>query len=419
MAQIDLVAEEMYNAANVEVGLVADCAPAVDQIAEALEGRQLKSKDSGWLTKLTEQASKNRAALDEMMASDSVPISPYRLLRDVRDSLPRDATISVDGEITLGVGRLVLPSYLSRHRLNSGTTACMGTGVPYAIGAKLARPNQTSIGVLGDYAFGASGMEVETAARVGANAVFVIVNNGGISGRGSQRRTFGDEAPLISGLLQPATRRWRRWSTALPPGGRPGGDPSDNRTRDRLRSRRRRQCDGRHRGRRPARRRVFVSRLDDCVLGRARSCTPPPPFPERTVPMSSRYPRRRRTRLESMAYAEPSAICSITITTARRLPVFADGSLATSCADLLVRGANDSDVKLHAFCLMPDHAHLLVSPSIDVSIIEFVRRFKGLSTRLWWIWSIVDRCGSRGFTIIFCARMKILVGPWSTSSTIQ
>ncbi|HEX2174256.1 MAG TPA: thiamine pyrophosphate-binding protein [Dehalococcoidia bacterium] len=201
IAHVDIVAEEMYSAANVEVGLVADCAAAVDQIGQALQGRKLKSAGTGWLAGLSEQASKSRAALDELMASDAVPLSPYRLLRDVRDSVPRNTTFSVDGEITLGIGRLVLPSYYPRHRLNSGTTACMGTGVPYAIGAKLARPDEPSVAVLGDYAFGASAMEVETAARMEAPTVFVIVNNAGIGGRVLQKNTFGSEEPLVSGLL--------------------------------------------------------------------------------------------------------------------------------------------------------------------------------------------------------------------------
>ena len=201
LAQIDLAAEEMYSAAELEVGLVADCGAAIDQLCTVLESRRLASSQSGWLDSLIDKSARHRAALDEIMDSDAVPISPYRLFRDVRDCLPRDATISVDGEITLGIGRLVLPSFLPRHRLNSGITACMGVGVPYAIGAKIARPDQPSIAMLGDYAFGASAMEVETAARVGAAVVFVIVNNGGITGRVSQNRSFRPEDPLISGLL--------------------------------------------------------------------------------------------------------------------------------------------------------------------------------------------------------------------------
>jgi len=202
IAQIDVVAEEMSSAADVEIGLVADCATGVGALCDALDGRRLASADNGWLGSLTEICAKNRAALEERLASDVEPISPYRLFREIRDCVPRETTLSVDGEITLGLGRLILPSFLPRHRLNSGTTACMGTGVPYAIAAKLARPDQPSVAVLGDYAFGASAAEIETAARVGANVVFVIVNNGGIAGRISQRSTFRPEDPLISGLLQ-------------------------------------------------------------------------------------------------------------------------------------------------------------------------------------------------------------------------
>lgn len=201
IAHVDLIGEELYSAANVEIGLVADCAAAADQIADALADRKLRTTQTNWLSSLAEQASKNRAALEEMMASDAQPISPYRLLRDVRDSIARDATVSVDGEITLGIGRLVIPSYYPRHRLNSGIQACMGTGVPFAIGAKLARPELQSVAVLGDYAFGASAMEVETAARMNAAVVFVIVNNAGVVGRMAQKNTFGPDAPLVSGLL--------------------------------------------------------------------------------------------------------------------------------------------------------------------------------------------------------------------------
>lgn len=202
IAQIDVVEEEMYSAADIEIGLVADCAVAVEDLCRALEGRPLKSAKSGWLDQLRETSMQNSALYDEQMASNARPITHFRLWRDVRDTVARDATVVVDGEITLGVGRVVMPSYLPRHRLNSGTTGCMGVGVPYAIGAKLARPDKQVVAVLGDYAFGASGMEVETAARVGAGVVFVIDNNEGIAGHMIQDQMFphGD-APRIASLL--------------------------------------------------------------------------------------------------------------------------------------------------------------------------------------------------------------------------
>ena len=58
----------------------------------------------------------------------------------------------------------------------------MAYGLSAAIGAKLARPEAPSVAILGDYAFGAAALEVETAARVGAPVVFVVANNEGIAG---------------------------------------------------------------------------------------------------------------------------------------------------------------------------------------------------------------------------------------------
>ncbi len=101
----------------------------------------------------------------------------------------------------MGVCRVVLPSYGARTRLNAGTTGCMGTGVPYAIGAHLARPDRPSVAVLGDYAFGAAAMEVETAARIGARVVFVVSNNEGIAGHLLQDHMLPPGSPPIASLL--------------------------------------------------------------------------------------------------------------------------------------------------------------------------------------------------------------------------
>jgi len=201
IAQVDIVAEEMTSAADVEIGIVADCALAADAIADALSNTTLKSGDGSWAAGLRESATKNEAAIAEQMDSDQEPINHYRLLREIRDVLPEEANVSVDAEMTMGVARAVLPTFRARSILNSGTTGCMGTGVPYAIGAKLALPGWPAVAVVGDYAFGAAGMEVETAARVGAPVVFVVSNNAGIAGHSIQDRMFAADSPPIAALL--------------------------------------------------------------------------------------------------------------------------------------------------------------------------------------------------------------------------
>jgi 2-hydroxyacyl-CoA lyase 1 len=201
IAQVDIEAEEFASSANVELGITADCGIAVAQLNDALAGHTLRSASSGWSDQLREACVKNESTIAEAMASDEQPINHYRLLRDVRDAVTRETALSVDGELTMGVARAVLPAYNARLMLNSGTTGCMGTGLPYAMGAKLARPEFPSVAVLGDYAFGAAAMEVETAIRCNIAAVFVVSNNAGIAGHSIQDRLFGPDAPPIAALL--------------------------------------------------------------------------------------------------------------------------------------------------------------------------------------------------------------------------
>ena len=201
MAQIDVCPEELYSSAALELGVVADAAVAAEQLCAALDGRALRSAGTDWVATLERQREQNEAPVRKAMELDSVPINPYRLVREIRDALPRDANLSVDGETIMGISRVILPSFRARSRLNSGTTGCMGTGVPYAIGAKLARPDAPSVAVLGDYAFGAAGIEVETAARVGAKVVFVVANNEGIAGHMIQDHMLPPDSPRIASLL--------------------------------------------------------------------------------------------------------------------------------------------------------------------------------------------------------------------------
>jgi thiamine pyrophosphate-dependent acetolactate synthase large subunit-like protein len=207
IAQIDIEPEEFHSAAPVEIGVVADCRVAVDALNEALEGRTLRVTSSGWGDTLRDKGEQNEASLAEQMTSDQQPINHYRLIADVRDAIERDAIVTEDGEFTMAVMRQVMPTHVGRHRLGAGTTGCMGTGMPYAVGAKLARPDRQVVAVLGDYAFGAAAMEVETCARLDIPVVIVVSNNAGIAAHTIQDRSFPPDAPPIAALLPAAYER--------------------------------------------------------------------------------------------------------------------------------------------------------------------------------------------------------------------
>jgi hypothetical protein len=158
----------------------------------------------------------NEAKLRGAMESDAMPIDPHRLVAEVRAALPRDASVSVDGETIMGIARQIMPSYGERRLFNAGTTGCMGTGVPYAVGAKLARPEAPSVAIVGDYAFGAAALEVETAARVGAPVVFVVANNEGIAGHMIQDNFFPPDRRASRRSCPRTTRSSPSSSMAMP-----------------------------------------------------------------------------------------------------------------------------------------------------------------------------------------------------------
>ena len=169
LAQVDLVEEEFYSGADLDLGIVADVGAAVEALDDALGGRGFRTADGVWFDTLAQARDRNEARLRQHFDPRAVPIHPPRVAEELRRILPRDASIVAEGEITMAVARTMIPSFGMRTRLNAGTTGCMGTGVPYAIGAKLARPKAASVLVCGDYAFGAAFNDIETAQRVGAN----------------------------------------------------------------------------------------------------------------------------------------------------------------------------------------------------------------------------------------------------------
>jgi acetolactate synthase-1/2/3 large subunit len=104
-------------------------------------------------------------------------VSPGRLLNALQETFGRETIFTTDsGNGTfLAVEGLVLdkPGKL----LAPVDYSCMGYSVPAAIGAKLAAPSSPVVALAGDGAFLMTGLEMLTAASVGASAVFIVLRD--------------------------------------------------------------------------------------------------------------------------------------------------------------------------------------------------------------------------------------------------
>lgn len=188
---IDIEAEEIGFNREAEVGIVGDAKAVLQQILTEMEGRTAgvaeRAEEGPWLTALREKVDSNAESMQSRLTSDANPIVTHRLLHEISQVFPRDTIFTVDGQQTLAAGRQVLQSHTPASRLNSGSNGCMGVGVPFAVGAKLARPDAPVVSVNGDCAFGFNSMEMETAVRHGVPIVFIINNNSGIVGGALER----------------------------------------------------------------------------------------------------------------------------------------------------------------------------------------------------------------------------------------
>jgi acetolactate synthase-1/2/3 large subunit len=131
-----------------------------------------------WVAHLREKETEKRAAEDAELSDGRSPLHPMRLYKELGEVLDRDAIVIGDGGDFVSYAGRVIDTYAPGCWLDPGPFGCLGTGPGYALAAKLARPDKQVVLLVGDGAFGFSGMEFDTLARHGVNIVAVMGNNG-------------------------------------------------------------------------------------------------------------------------------------------------------------------------------------------------------------------------------------------------
>ncbi len=113
------------------------------------------------------------------LTSNDTPINPYRAIWDLQQAVDLRNTIATHDA---GTPRDMMVPFWRALEPNSyigwGKSTHLGYGIPLALGAKVARPEKTVLNVMGDLAFGMSGLEIETAARNHLGTLTVVFNNG-------------------------------------------------------------------------------------------------------------------------------------------------------------------------------------------------------------------------------------------------
>lgn len=154
--------------------ILADPTLALNAIVEAA-GNRAPSLDQAWADGLREKQRQRTAggrATPELGEDDK--IHPQKLFEAIAELADEDYIAIADGGDLLSFARIGLRA---RTYLDAGAFGCLGVGVPFGIAAALAFPDRQVISVNGDGAYGINAMEIDTAVRHGAKAVFIVSNN--------------------------------------------------------------------------------------------------------------------------------------------------------------------------------------------------------------------------------------------------
>ena len=132
---------------------------------------------------------------------ESAPTNGYRAVHDLMQVIDPDKTIAIhDAGGSRGYVSQFWVATKPLSYIGMGGMAAMGWSMGAAIGAKLARPDHLVTHILGDASFGMTGMEIETAVRMGLPTLTVVVNNGGTGGGMMQMQRPTGPPPAMAEL---------------------------------------------------------------------------------------------------------------------------------------------------------------------------------------------------------------------------
>ena len=141
-------------------------------------GNREPSLDKAWADGLRrrhrERVQLAATAKDRPAIGDDGKVHPRSIFDAVAQVAAPDYIGIADGGDLLSFARTGLQSNIY---MDAGAFGCLGVGVPFAVAAALALPGRQVISVNGDGAFGINAMEIDTAVRHGAKAVFIVSNN--------------------------------------------------------------------------------------------------------------------------------------------------------------------------------------------------------------------------------------------------
>ena len=203
--QVDIDPGEIGRNRPADLGIVGDVSKVLSQLSDYVEKHSINLNYKSWVDQAKAWREDEWKKVEEIRNSNKTPIHALRVIKEVEDVLGEDGMLAIDGGDTQVWTDTTYRVTKPGHYVKGGPLGCMGVGVPFAIGTKVACPDKQVALISGDGAIGMNFMEFETAIRHKIPFVTVVCNDQswGMTKHqlwityGRERQTVGVDLPLI------------------------------------------------------------------------------------------------------------------------------------------------------------------------------------------------------------------------------
>ncbi len=177
IVQLDLDDTLIGQNRSATVGLVGNIGRNLTALGDRLSAEP--DRYEAWRASLSTVEEAAEEKLRSQLGSDEVPIDPLRLCREISDFIETDDSMIVigDGGDIVAQASKVLKVPDNGTWMDPGPLGTLGVGMPFALAAQIANPDQRVLIIYGDGSFGLNGFEYDTAARFGLPIVGVVGND--------------------------------------------------------------------------------------------------------------------------------------------------------------------------------------------------------------------------------------------------
>ncbi|MGH2459383.1 MAG: thiamine pyrophosphate-binding protein [Chloroflexota bacterium] len=174
---IDIEPTQISRIFPADLGIVSDARLALQALLDEARARTPRRQPDDYIQKIPGL----RRELARRLDFDDVPIKPGRVFKEINEFFDEDTIfVTCIGNNQIWSGQMQ-EIQKPGHYLLSGGAGPLGWDLPAALGAKLARPNNTVVNVTGDFGIQFCIEELAMAAQHDIPVLVVIINNGNMS----------------------------------------------------------------------------------------------------------------------------------------------------------------------------------------------------------------------------------------------